>query len=93
MNIELRPLADIKPYERNPRVNDTAVIVPMEPAGWLAPSRYRPLMLYVITNRSDQFWLESRRLYLAIGAVLGHVVRTVGAGCPRERCCGAVGSP
>jgi DNA modification methylase len=25
MNIELRPLADIKPYEKNPRVNDQAV--------------------------------------------------------------------
>ncbi|MGB2987827.1 MAG: ParB N-terminal domain-containing protein [Phycisphaerae bacterium] len=25
MNIELRPLADIKPYERNPRINDDAV--------------------------------------------------------------------
>ena len=25
MNIELRPLAEIKPYERNPRVNDNAV--------------------------------------------------------------------
>ncbi len=25
MNIELRPLADIKPYEKNPRLNDAAV--------------------------------------------------------------------
>ena len=25
MNIELRPLADIKPYEKNPRINDAAV--------------------------------------------------------------------
>ena len=25
MNIELRPLADITPYEKNPRINDAAV--------------------------------------------------------------------
>ena len=25
MIIELRPLADIKPYEKNPRINDAAV--------------------------------------------------------------------
>lgn len=25
MNIELRPLADLKPYEKNPRLNDAAV--------------------------------------------------------------------
>ena len=25
MNIELRPLAEIKPYEKNPRLNDAAV--------------------------------------------------------------------
>ncbi len=25
MNVELRPLAEIKPYEKNPRINDTAV--------------------------------------------------------------------
>jgi len=25
MNIELRPMADIKPYDKNPRINDAAV--------------------------------------------------------------------
>ncbi len=25
MQIEMRPLADIKPYEQNPRINDAAV--------------------------------------------------------------------